>query len=203
MSCFSFSEVLASKPLSSKTFILDAGHGGVDPGTVVGNIYEKNINLEIVKTLKLKLEDLGATVYLTREGDYDLGAPKSTYRKKSDFDHRIMYINHSNADYYLSIHLNYLTDTRYSGPQVFYSNVIEENKELANHIQKYLNVNLNRDREIKKISNTIYMYSKLKIPGVLLECGFLSNANERKLLTSADYINKLSTFIANSFLDYV
>ena len=182
--------------------MLDAGHGGVDPGTVVGEIYEKDINLKIAMYLKSELETLGAKVILTRSGDYDLGTPNATYRKKSDFDHRIKIINHSNATYYLSLHLNYLSSSSYSGPQVFYSSVLDENQELALHLQEYLNSKLNGTREVKKISNTIYMYSKLKVPGVLIECGFLSNANERSKLLDDNYLKEFAKHVAESFKDY-
>lgn len=197
---FRFNLVIASGPLDGKVFVLDAGHGGVDPGSVVGDVYEKDINLAIVLKVKEKLMEKGAKVILTREGDYDLGTPKAVYRKKSDFDHRIMLINNSQADYYISIHLNYLDDSSYDGPQVFYSNVLEDNQPLALKIQNYLNSKLEKDREIKKISNTIYMYSKLKIPGVLVECGFLSNSTERKRLLDDNYIDLFSTYLVESFL---
>ncbi len=197
---FQFNLVRASGPLDGKVFVLDAGHGGVDPGSVVGDVYEKDINLAIVLKVKEKLMEKGAKVILTREGDYDLGTPKAVYRKKSDFDHRIMLINNSQADYYISIHLNYLDDSSYDGPQVFYSNVLEDNQPLALKIQNYLNSKLEKDREIKKISNTIYMYSKLKIPGVLVECGFLSNSTERKRLLDDNYIDLFSTYLVESFL---
>ena len=197
---FQFNLVRASGPLDGKVFVLDAGHGGVDPGSVVGDVYEKDINLAIVLKVKEKLMEKGAKVILTREGDYDLGTPKAVYRKKSDFDHRIMLINNSQADYYISIHLNYLDDSSYDGPQVFYSNVLEDNQPLALKIQNYLNSKLEKDREIKKITNTIYMYSKLKIPGVLVECGFLSNSTERKRLLDDNYIDLFSTYLVESFL---
>lgn len=197
---FQFNLVRASGPLDGKVFVLDAGHGGVDPGSVVGDVYEKDINLAIVLKVKEKLMEKGAKVILTREGDYDLGTPKAVYRKKSDFDHRIMLINNSQADYYISIHLNYLDDSSYDGPQVFYSNVLEDNQPLALKIQNYLNSKLEKDREIKKISNTIYMYSKLKIPGVLVECGFLSNSAEREKLLDDTYIDQFSAYLVESFL---
>lgn len=197
---FRFNLVIASGPLDGKVFVLDAGHGGVDPGTVVGEIYEKDINLAIVLKVREKLIEKGAKVILTRERDYDLGTPRAMYRKKSDFDHRIMMINNSQADYYISIHLNYLSDSSYDGPQVFYSTVLENNQSLALQIQNYLNSKLEKDREIKKISNTIYMYSKLKIPGVLVECGFLSNSAEREKLLDDTYIDQFSTYLVESFL---
>lgn len=195
VSLFTNISVSADSPLSGQVFVLDAGHGGVDPGTVVGEIYEKDINLKIAMYLKSELETLGAKVILTRSGDYDLGTPNATYRKKSDFDHRIKIINHSNATYYLS-------SSSYSGPQVFYSSVLDENQELALHLQEYLNSKLNGTREVKKISNTIYMYSKLKVPGVLIECGFLSNANERSKLLDDNYLKEFAKYVAESFKDY-
>ncbi len=198
--CFSLLPVRANEPLNGKVFVVDAGHGGVDPGTVSGNIYEKDINLKISVALKSELERLGAKVLLTREGDYDLGTPQATYRKKSDFDHRISYINNSNATYYISIHLNYLEDSRYFGPQVFYNIRLDENKKIADIVQNYLNSQLNSNRETKKLSNSIYMYSKLDIPGILVECGFLSNAKDRRQLQNDSYINQFAKYLAESFL---
>ncbi len=193
---FSLPFVFADSSNSSKTIIIDVGHGGVDPGTVVGTVYEKDINLKISLALKEELEKKNVKVYLTRDGDYDLATPKAYYRKKSDFDHRISFINQSGANLYVSIHLNYLNDSSYSGAQVFYSNVLKENKEMAQKIQEYLNSQLKTSREIKKISDSIYMYSKLTIPGVLIECGFLSNANERKKLQDKEYIQEFSKYLA-------
>ena len=109
-------------------------------------------------------------------------------------------MNEINPDYYLSLHLNYLEDSSYSGAQVFYSNVLEENKALALKVQTYLNKKLGTSRDIKKISNTIYMYSKLKNPGILVECGFLSNADERSKLQDDNYIDSFSKYLAEAFL---
>lgn len=199
---FSFPSVFAKRPLEGRVIFLDPGHGGVDPGSVVGEIYEKNINLNISKYLKEELIKNGATVYLTRDGDYDLGAPNVNYRKKSDFDNRIKRINGSKANIYLSIHLNVLSDTKYSGPQVFYNNKDEKNKVLAEHIQNYLNKKLNSKREVKKIPSSTYMYSKLSISGVLIECGFLSNYKERSLLTTEEYQKKIAMYISEAIQDY-
>lgn len=199
---FSMRPVGANQPLSGKIFVVDAGHGGVDPGTVVGNIYEKDINLKISLALKQELQNLGATVYLTREGDYDLSTPNAYMRKKSDFDHRISFINHSNATYFLSIHLNYLSNNKYFGPQVFYNSRNEENKTIALQVQSYLNSKLGTDREVKKLSNTIYMYSKLDVPGVLVECGFLSNAKEKNQLLSDSYVNLFAKYLSESFVNF-
>ena len=199
---FYIPKTLANGPLNNKIIIIDVGHGGVDPGTVVGKIYEKDINLKISLSLKEKLEKNGAQVIMTRDGDYDLGTPKATYRKKSDFDHRIMVINNNNADYYISIHLNYLENKKYYGPQVFYNEVKEENKELAIKMQELLNEKLKTTREVKKIPSSTYMYSKLNVKGVLVECGFLSNDLEREKLLDDNYINLLTDTLANAFLQF-
>lgn len=192
----------AHLPLSGKTIYIDPGHGGVDPGSVVGDILEKDINLNISKFLSEELKKIGATVYMTRDGDYDLGAPNASYRKKSDFDHRIKKINQSRVDLYLSIHLNVLADKKYFGPQVFYNRRDEKSQELAVHIQNILNEKLKSDREIKQIPSSTYMYSKLKVSGVLIECGFLSNYQEKKLLMTEEHQRKIASSIAEAIQSY-
>lgn len=190
--------VFASLPLSGKKIIIDIGHGGMDPGSIYQDIYEKDINLDISLELEKELSKLGASVELIRYGDYDLSKPNAYIRKKSDFDNRIKIINESKADYYFSIHLNYLEDKRYYGPQIFYNNKSKNNKLIAEQIQKDLNKNLKTKRKVKKIPNKTYMYDKLITDGVLIECGFLSNIYERNLLVSKDYQKKFAKILANS-----
>jgi len=194
------SEVQALMPLSGKVFIIDPGHGGKDPGTISGSTYESNINLSISKALELELVKSGATVILTRSGDFDLSTPNAKWRKKSDFDNRIKLINESKADMYLSIHLNFLNNSNYSGPQVFYNT--DQNKEIAMVISELLNKELKTDREIKKIPNKTYMYDKLNVPGVLIECGFLSNPSEKTKLQTKEYQAKLAKIIKNAIINY-
>ena len=193
-------KVNALMPLSGKIIVIDPGHGGKDPGTISNTTYESDINLAISKALEIELSKTGATIILTRDDDYDLSNPNARWRKKSDFDNRINLINNSNANLYLSIHLNYLTNSAYYGPQVFYDK--EENKNLALTIQETLNSNLNTDREIKKIPNETYMYDKLTIPGVLIECGFLSNPEEKNKLTTEEYQQKLASLIKDAIIEY-
>ncbi|MDE6284240.1 MAG: N-acetylmuramoyl-L-alanine amidase [Bacilli bacterium] len=162
-------------------------------------IYEKDINLKIVLFLEEELSKLGAGVLLIRDGDYDLSHGETDHRKKTDFDNRIKLINNSEADMYLSIHLNFLTNSAYYGAQVFYN---KNNEKIAKKIQSYLNNNLETDREIKIIPPTTYMYDKLKTPGVLIECGFLSNYKERSLLITEEYQKKLARVIAESLVKY-
>ena len=142
---------------------------------------------------------LGANVILTRDGDYDLSIPNANLRKRSDFNNRIKLINESNADMYLSIHLNYLSDASYYGPQVFYN---KDNEELAKIMQKVMNAELKGKRDVKKIPSDTYMYSKLNVPGILIECGFLSNGVERNKLIKEDYQKKIAEAIAKGVLEY-
>lgn len=197
-SVVSYSKELNTK-LINKTIVLDAGHGGKDKGTSVDGIYESDINLNIVLKLRNELIKQGVNVILTRDGDYDLSSPNTNRRKKSDFDNRILLINNSNADLYISIHINYLDNNKYYGAQVFYT---KDNKELAKVIQKELKKDLDSPMNEKKLSDSIYMYKKLTIPGVLIECGFLSNKRERNLLINDEYQTKLVNSIVQGVKNY-
>ena len=197
---FSANQIRASMrfPLQGKVVVIDSGHGGLDSGTSAGGILEKDINLAIALKLEEELSSLGAMVILTRDGDYDLATPKAIWRKQSDFDNRIKIINNDKVDLYLSIHLNYLEKAEYSGPQIFYNENKKQNKLLAEIIQKTFNENLNEKREIKLIPSNTYMYKKLLTPGVLIECGFLSNYNERKKLITDEYQQKIARLIVKA-----
>lgn len=198
--CFllSLTCVRASLPLTGKTIILDIGHGGDDPGTSYQNILEKDLNLAIGLELEKELSRNGASVILTREGDYDLSSPNAHRRKKSDFDNRIDLINKSKANVYLSIHINYLEDTSYYGGQIFYYG--EENKKLAEFLQSEFNT-ISYPRSIKPMPN-IYMYRRLKIPGVLVECGFISNKKERQKLITPAYQKEIAKVLTQGLVNY-
>lgn len=191
---------VAEYPLIGKIVYLDAGHGGVDPGAFYENVYEKDINLEITLKLRDNLEKLGATVYLTRNDDYDLSNPNANLRKRSDLGNRAKMINDSNANLYLSIHLNSMANTKWSGAQVFYDDINEKNIDIANKFQKYFNKYLNSYRKVSEINN-LYMYKNINIPGVLLELGFISNSNDRKNLLNDKYKNHIVKVISNCLID--
>lgn len=191
--------VRADLPLQGKVIAIDSGHGGLDPGSLYNDIYEKDITLSIGKYLEKYLSEMGATVIMTRTSDNDLSNGVKNHRKKADFDERIKIINQNIVDMYVSIHLNYLTDTRYYGAQVFYN---KDNENLAKTIQEYLNKNTNTDREIKKIPTSTYMYGKLTTKGVLVECGFLSNATERSKLVTKKYQSEFAKILAQAISHY-
>lgn len=184
--------------LKDEVIIIDPGHGGVDVGTFYHDIYEKEINLNLGLKLKEKLENKGASVIMTRDGDYDLASPDARRRKKSDFDNRINLINNNAGTLYLSIHTNYFDNAKYSGAQVFYL----DNGEFAKIVQENLNKEFGFDRKPTKIKENYYMYSKLNIEGLLIECGFLSNSKDRANLTDDKYLEQFADNIVNSINEY-
>lgn len=187
-------------PLLGRVIYLDAGHGGVDDGAGSNNIVEKDVNLILVKKLEKKLIGMGAIVYLTRDGDYDLSTTKIN-RKRSDLYNRAKMINESNADIYISIHLNSTDSSKWRGLQVFYNDINSENVVIAKCITDILKNNISNVREVKKV-NTYYMYKKIKIPGVLIETGFISNASDNYLLRDSNYQDKLINNITNGIISY-
>ena len=187
--------------LIGKVIYIDPGHGGPDPGSVYKNIYEKDINLEICRKIETILEDEGAIVYLTRYGDYDLSKSYTGSRKKSDLNNRAKIINASGADLYISIHLNSISSSTWSGAQVFYDDVNKNNYNLALLMQEQLKNDLKTTREVKEIS-TMLMNRKITIPGILIEAGFLSNPNDRYLLRQGDYQYKICNSIRNGLIKY-
>jgi len=201
---FSFARansITSDLELLGKVIYVDPGHGGPDPGTVYKDIYEKDINLEICKKLQIILESEGAIVYLTRYGDYDLSKSYTGSRKKSDLNNRAKIINDSKADLYISIHLNSISSSTWSGAQVFYDDVNEKNYNLALLMQEQLKKDLKTTREVKEIS-TMLMNRKITIPGILIEAGFLSNPNDRYLLQKADYQYKIVESIKKGIIKY-
>ena len=183
--------------LLGKVIYLDAGHGGMDSGASYKEVHEKDINLQITQKLQQALMEKGAIVYMTRDGDYDLSLPNTINRKRSDLSRRSNIINRSKCDLFLSIHLNADTSGNWHGPQIFYNDNHSKNEELAELFQKNLNSNLNGNRDYKK-DNALYLQKRVKVPGILVEVGFLSNSNERYLLRQEYYQQKVVSILVNS-----
>lgn len=196
------SDTVNNFPLFGKSIIIDVGHGNLDPGSVFNDDYEKDYNLVFAVSLKKELERLGGSVVMTREGDYDLSNPSSTRRKKTDFDNRIKFIDERNPDLFISLHMNYLEDENYFGSQVFYSDNVNENRTIAELLQKKLNKFFNFSKEERLISDDKYMYKKLKTSGVLIEFGFISSYKDRKNLKNEEYRNSLANVIATGIIEY-
>lgn len=188
-------------PLLGKVVYIDPGHGGTDPGALYNDLYEADLNLQISLKLEAELEKNGAIVYLTRYGDYDLSVKNAINRKRSDLSRRANIINASNADIYLSIHLNSDISSTWQGAQAFYDKVNEKNEIIAKIMQEQFKKDLKTNREYKQIDDH-YLYQRVKIPGVLLEVGFISNPNERYLLKQESYQEKIAISIKNGLINY-
>ena len=202
ISIFTFNKVFANNlELNGKIIYVDPGHGGLDPGAIYKNVEEAPINLEISKKLVKALINKGATVFMTRYSDNDLSLPNASNHKKSDLNQRIKLINESNCDLYLSIHLNADSSENWKGAQVFYDDINEKNIKIATKIQKEFSKNLKSNRKVKEI-NDLYLYRKVKVPGVLLEVGFLSNSSERYMLKQDSYQEKIVNSIVNGVINY-
>ena len=200
---FSISHVYANiekRPLLGKSIYLDPGHGGIDSGTTYKNILEKDINLILCKKLQQSLINNGATVYLTRNTDKDLALSKNN-RKRSDLINRAYLINKTKPDMYISIHVNYLSNSKYKGLQIFYNNKNKENEKMAESLTKYIKEKTWNVRT-PKYNNTYYMYKNIDSPGVLIEVGFISNPDDRYRLTHEEYQDKLISNLTYSINEY-
>lgn len=207
MANFSANGVMA-KPVSSHTVIVDAGHGGDDGGAVgIDGTVEKDINLDIALKLEKILEFYGFNVIMTRTEDVmtcDNGLSTMRERKVSDIRNRFKLIEHNPDAIFVSVHQNKFSDSAQHGTQVFYSDNNEKSRILANSIQTSV-VNALQSgnmRAVKKSGSSIYLLYHAKIPAVLVECGFISNADEVKLLNNDDYRMKVAILIADGILKY-
>ena len=192
-------EVIKIMPITNKTIIVDAGHGGIDPGSMTDDqsVKEKDVNLKITKKVKELLEASGAMVILTRNDDTSLYTEQAgkTIRQKynENLKNRKKIIQESSADMFISIHLNKFQESKYYGAQTFYPAGKEDDKQLATYIQGELKrvVDKTNNRKIKS-TNDIYLIKDNEIPSTLIECGFLSNDKEAKLLNDEEYQDQIA-----------
>lgn len=196
-----------SLPVSGKTIVIDAGHGKPDEGAQSSSgTAEAETNLKIALKLQNLLEQSGSTVILTRSDEnaiYDLDTKTLKQKKISDIHNRVKIGNESSADIFVSIHLNKIPQQQYSGWQTFYNDNSTEGQKLAVSIQNNLNGTIQKEnnRVAKSIDN-IYIIKNVEIPTTIVECGFLSNPEEEKLLLDDEYQNKLAWGIYNGIIDY-
>lgn len=187
--------------LLGKVIYLDPGHGGLDPGAIYKDIEEADINLKIAEKTSKLLEQYGAIVYLTRYGDYDLSVPNTINRKRSDLSRRGNIINRSNCDLYLSIHLNAESSNTWKGAQMFYDNINPNNEKIAEIFQEEFKNKLKTNRKYKQKEN-LYLSRRVERPGILIEAGFITNPNERYLLTTDAYQHKIANTILEATIRY-
>lgn len=189
--------------------IVDAGHGGADGGTQSSSgILEKHINLEIAKKVNALLLSLGYNTAMTRTDDSLIyGDGYDTIREKKVYDirKRMSIIEENPNSIFLSIHQNFFTESKYNGAQVFYSPNNEESSNIAKFLQDSIVQNLQKDntREIKKSGKEIYLLYHAQSPAVMVECGFLSNPVEAKLLNDEEYQKEMSLAIVAGITEYL
>lgn len=190
--------VKSGQPLKGKVIAVDAGHGGSDPGAVgITGTYEKEINLILAQKLATLLKDKGALVVMTRTDD-----SRYSEIKKEDLDHRASLVEKKDAELFLSIQCNAVPNPALHGAQTFYYPESEKGKLLAESIQnRFVQTLKNTDREAITL-NSAYIMSKLDIPAIMVEVGFLSNAEEEALLKDDAYREKVVAAIYGGIVDY-
>lgn len=195
-------------PVSNKVIVLDAGHGRRRPEEVqlLIGLSEAGINLNIALKVQNLLEQAGSTVILTRSDDngiYDLDKKTLREKKVSDIKNRVKIGNESEADIFVSIHMNKIPETQYWGWQTFFKKDDEKSKMLAKCLQSGLNETIQKEnkRESLKIEN-VYIIEHVEIPTAIVECGFLSNEEEKELLKTNEYQDKLAWGIYIGIMDY-
>lgn len=190
---------------SSSTYIvvLDVGHGGNDPGKVAGDVLEKDINLQISIKVKEELEKQGIAVVMTRCEDVGLYSEEDTNKKQADMKNRCELINSSNANIMVSIHQNSYSDMSVKGAQVFYYEGSKEGKSIAENIQESIKntVDSNNTREAKA-NDSYYIIKNISIPGVIVECGFLTNIEEKMKLMDEKYQEDMAKAIVSGIVAY-
>lgn len=194
---------------NKKNFVIliDPGHGGIDGGAQAKDgTMEKNINLKISSKLKDNLKKYGYSIFMTRDSDKGLYIESGKIRKKKieDLNNRVKMKKNTNCNVFISIHLNMFPQSQYYGAQVWYSK-----NEHSKYLAKIIQTNLIKDLDKSNIRHEKPALNSYKIlrendcmPSVIVECGFLSNEQEKEKLKSDDYQNKIAKSIACSINQY-
>lgn len=187
------------------TVVIDAGHGGIDPGKVgINDALEKDINLSIALKLKKYLEQQDIRVVMTRETDDGLYEESDSNKKVKDMKKRLAIMEEAKPSLTISIHQNSYPEESVSGMQVFYYETSIEGKALAEMMQQTMIACLKPQKErTAKANDTYYLLKKTSVPIVIVECGFLSNRAEADMLVSSDYQEKMAWAIHMGVLRYL
>ena len=194
---------VAAPPLIDFTVVIDAGHGGIDGGVVgkQSGVKESHLNLIYAKLLSAQFERAGFRTVMTREGEGGLyGAPTSGFKRR-DMEKRKEIIQSANADVVVSLHMNRYGSPGRSGPQVFYQVGSAEGQKLAERIQDALNRFTGNHHAA--LAGDYYVLRVSDCPAVIVECGFLSNAQEEALLQQSDYQAELVNVIFDGIMLYL
>ena len=191
--------------------VIDAGHGGMDSGAVgVDGSLEKEINLDVAERIAAMCRLSGIECIMTRTEDIMLvGEDVKSHRKMHDLKNRLAVVSgitESGRDAVLvSVHMNKFTSEKYSGLQVWYSANNEKSSQLASFVQGYARTWLDTEntREVKRATSAIYILDRAKVPAILIECGFLSNEVECRLLGTPEYKSKVAVTVFSALCDYL
>ena len=200
------SRFMADKPLETVsdsehkfTLVIDAGHGGIDGGAVsASGKLEKDFNLAVAKKLEALCRISGVDCVMTRTEDRLVVDDTVTKKRKMhDLKNRVAIAENADSPIFVSVHMNNFPDKRYSGLQVWYSKNDESSASLAANIQTFAKTFLDprNERETKRADSAIFVLDRLKVPAVLVECGFMSNSEECLKLADGDYQTKLAMVI--------
>lgn len=196
--------IVNNTPLAGKVILVDAGHGGIDPGGNRPGIKEKDINLAVAMQLKGVLNRYGAKVVLSREADQDLSEQcdnekvKGRYRR--DLAARLEMAEESDADLFISIHANTSADVKRRGAEAFYDRKSDTGKALASTIQtELLKVT---PSAAKAAPGDFFLLRRNKIPATLIEIGYITNPQEKLLLQSQEHQQKLAEAIGQGIYNY-
>ena len=182
------------------TIVVDAGHGGIDGGaTSCSGKLESGLNLQIAKRLDDLLHLLGYRTVMIRTTDTSIYTEGKTIaaQKVSDLKERVRIVNESPNAILVSIHQNTFSDSKYRGAQVFYAPT-EGSRELAELLQPILW----QERSCKE-GKSVFLLQNIHCPGILVECGFLSNPEEDQLLQQPGYQQKISSVIACKLAEFI
>ena len=193
----------ADSPL---TIVIDAGHGGEDGGaTGVGASRESDLNLQISLRLEQILSFCGFRTGMIRTTDrsvYSGNCATYSEKKVSDLKNRVKMVEQTDNAMLISIHQNHFPQEKYSGAQVFYGKA-QGSEPLATLLQNSLRLALNpNNRRSVKEGTAIYLLEEIRCPGVLVECGFLSNRQEELLLQEAEYQQKIVCAITKGVIEF-
>lgn len=185
--------------------VIDAGHGGFDPGKVgIDGQLEKDINLSIAMRLKAYLEASDVNVVLTRDTDTGLYQSGDSHKKVADMRRRCDIINQARPDLVVSIHQNSYHQEEINGGQIFYYKTSENGKRLAEILQKRFDYVLGENnRRVAKANDNYYLLLHVKEPIVIVECGFLSNRKEAGNLENEEYQDRMAWTIHVGILEYL
>ena len=187
----------ASGSVEKKVILIDAGHGGDDPGKIgINQAKEKDINLAITKKVKKCLEKEKITAEFTRKEDKGLGTTGGGSKKTEDMQARVKMINETKPVLTVSIHQNSYEDPEIHGAQVFYYSHSREGEAVAKILQESLQEIDPENHRQAKANETYYLLRRTKVPTVIVECGFLTNPEEAEKLSGEEYQEQVAEAVA-------